>query len=308
MEKSPPESHSHRSNARPSVSGFVIATRHGTIDMSRRTAVMGIVNVTPDSFSDGGKYFDAARAVAHGEEMARDGADLIDVGGESTRPGAQPVSAEDEIARVIPVIRGLRRKISLPISIDTMKSRVARAALDEGADLVNDISALSFDPGMASLVAAEKVPVVLMHMQGTPRTMQQSPFYRDVVEEVRTYLHSRMQFAVESGVETERIVIDPGIGFGKNLEHNLALLRGLAALTALGRPVLVGTSRKTFLGKLLDAAPEERLEGSLAAAVAAVLAGANIVRVHDVKEAVHAVRIADALRFGAAAPAGAGHD
>jgi dihydropteroate synthase len=150
---------------------------------------------------------------------------------------------------------------------------------------------------MASLAAAEKAPVVLMHMQGTPRTMQQSPSYGDVVEEVQTYLHSRMQFAVESGVETERIVIDPGIGFGKNLEHNLALLRGLAALTALGRPVLVGTSRKTFIGKLLDAAPEERLEGSLAAAVAAVLAGANIVRVHDVKEAVRAVRIADALRF-----------
>ena len=297
MEKSPPEFHSHRSNARPSVSGFVITTRHGPIDMSRRTAVMGIVNVTPDSFSDGGRYFDAARAVAHGERMAHEGADLIDVGGESTRPGVLPVSAEEEIARVIPVIRGLRRKISLPISIDTMKSQVARAALDEGADVINDISALGFDAAMASLAAAEKAPVVLMHMQGTPRTMQQSPSYGDVVEEVRTYLHSRMQFAVESGVETERIVIDPGIGFGKNLEHNLALLRGLSALTALGRPVLVGTSRKTFLGKLLDAAPEERLEGSLAAAVAAVLAGANIVRVHDVKEAVRAVRIADALRF-----------
>ncbi len=308
MEKSPPESHSHPSHAPPSVSGFVITTRHGPIDMSRRTAVMGIVNVTPDSFSDGERYFDAARAVAHGERMAHEGADLIDVGGESTRPGALPVSAEEEIARVIPVIRGLRRKISLPISIDTMKSQVARAALDEGADLINDISALGFDAAMASLAAAEKVPVVLMHMQGMPRTMQQSPSYGDVVEEVRTYLHSRMQFAVESGVETERIVIDPGIGFGKNLEHNLALLRGLSALAALGRPVLVGTSRKTFLGKLLDAAPEERLEGSLAAAVAAVLAGANIVRVHDVKEAVRAVRIADALRFGAGEPAGARHD
>jgi dihydropteroate synthase len=308
MEKSPPESHSHRFHARPGVSGFVIATRHGPIDMSRRTAVMGIVNVTPDSFSDGGRYLDAAQAVAHGERMAHEGADLIDVGGESTRPGALPVSAEEEMARVIPVIRGLRRKISLPISIDTMKSQVARAALDEGADVINDISALGFDAAMASLAAAEKVPVVLMHMQGTPRTMQKSPSYGDVVEEVRTYLHSRMQFAVESGVETERIVIDPGIGFGKNLEHNLTLLRGLAALTALGLPVLVGTSRKTFLGKLLDAAPEERLEASLAAAVAAVLAGANIVRVHDVKEAVRAVRIADALRFGGAAPAGARHD
>jgi len=270
--------------------------------MRRRTAVMGIVNVTPDSFSDGGKYFSSDRAVAHGEQMARDGADLIDVGGESTRPGARPVTAEDELDRVIPVIRGLRRRLSIPISIDTTKSCVARAALDEGADLINDISALGFDPAMASVVAAEKVPVVLMHMQGTPRTMQQSPVYEDVVEEVKSYLQDRVRFAVEAGVEAGRIVVDPGIGFGKNLAHNLALLRGLSALAALGRPLLVGTSRKTFIGKILDAGPEDRLEGSLAAAVAAVLAGANIVRVHDVKEAARAVRIGDALRFGAAAP------
>jgi len=305
MEKSPPESQSQRSDARFSAPGFVLSTRHGTIDMRRRTAVMGIVNVTPDSFSDGGKYFAPARAVARGEQMAQDGADIVDIGGESTRPGARPVSAEDEIARVIPVIRGLRRKISIPISVDTTKAQVARAALDEGADLVNDISALGFDPAMAALVAREKVPVVLMHMQGTPRTMQHSPAYEDVVEEVKSYLKGRVQFAVQAGVDAERIVVDPGIGFGKNLEHNLALLRGLAALAALGRPVLVGTSRKTFIGKLLDAAPEERLEGSLAAAVATALAGANMVRVHDVKEAARALRIADALRFGVAAPAGA---
>ena len=308
MDKSPPESYPYRSDARRNAAGFLLPTRHGPIDMSRRTAVMGIVNVTPDSFSDGGRYFDAARAVAHGEQMAHEGADVIDVGGESTRPGARPVPAEEEIERVIPVIRGLRRKISIPISIDTMKSRVARAALDEGADLVNDISALSFDPAMASLVAAEKAPVVLMHMQGTPRTMQQSPTYGDVVEEVKAFLQQRIQFSIDAGVESERIIIDPGIGFGKNLEHNLALLRGLSALTALGRPVLAGISRKTFIGKLLDAGPEERLEGSLAAAVAAALAGANIIRVHDVKEAVRAVRIADAIGFGAVAPAGAGHD
>ncbi|MGH7766524.1 MAG: dihydropteroate synthase [Candidatus Binatia bacterium] len=274
--------------------------------MRRRTAVMGIVNVTPDSFSDGGKYFAPARAVARGEEMAGDGADIVDVGGESTRPGARAVSAEDEIERVIPVIRGLRLKISIPISIDTTKSKVARAALDEGADLVNDISALAFDAAMAALVAAEKVPVVLMHMQGRPETMQHSPAYEDVVEEVKTFLQGRVQFAVQAGIEAERIIVDPGIGFGKNLEHNLALLRGLAALAGLGRPLLVGTSRKTFIGKLLDAAPEERLEGSLAAAAASVLAGANIVRVHDVKEAARAVRISDALRYGVAVPAGAG--
>ncbi len=266
---------------------------------------MGIVNVTPDSFSDGGRYLDPARAVAHGEEMAREGADIIDIGGESTRPGARPVSAEEEMERVLPVIHRLRGKVSIPISIDTMKAAVARAALDEGADLVNDISALRFDPAMAPLVAAEKVPVALMHMQGTPQTMQQDPFYEDVVEEVKAFLQSRIQFALEAGVDRERIIVDPGIGFGKNVDHNLALLRGLSALTALGRPVLVGTSRKTFIGKLLESGPEERLEGSLAAAVAAVLAGANVIRVHDVKEAARAVRIADALRFGAPEPMGA---
>jgi dihydropteroate synthase len=279
--------------------GFALPTRHGTLDMTRRTVVMGIVNVTPDSFSDGGKYFDPSRAVAHGEQMARDGADIVDIGGESTRPGARPISADEEISRVLPVIRGLRAKISLPISIDTTKSEVARAALDEGADVVNDISALGFDPAMAPLVAREKAPIVLMHMQGTPRTMQQNPFYENVVEEVKEFLRRRVQFALAAGVEADKIIVDPGIGFGKNIEHNLALLRGLGALADLGRPILVGTSRKTFIGKLLDAAPEERLEGSLAAAVAAALAGANIVRVHDVKEAARAVRVADALRFGA---------
>jgi dihydropteroate synthase len=299
MEKSPPESSIIRSDAFPSAGGFRLSTRHGTIDMSRRTVVMGIVNVTPDSFSDGGKYFDPARAAAHGEEMARDGADVIDVGGESTRPGARSVSAAEEMDRVLPVIRELRRKVSLPISIDTMKSEVARAALGEGADVVNDISALGFDPAMAPLVAAEKVPVVLMHMQGTPQTMQRDPSYADVVGEVKTFLRRRIQFAIDAGVAADKTIIDPGIGFGKNLDHNLALLRGLADLAALGRPILVGTSRKTFIGKLLDAGPEERLEGSLAAAVAAVLAGANIIRVHDVKEAARAVRVTDAIRFGA---------
>ncbi len=291
-----PESHDYRSD------GFAIPTRHGTIAARRRTAVMGIVNVTPDSFSDGGRFFDRDRAVARGEQMAAEGADLIDVGGESTRPGALAVDAEEEIAR------GLRRKVSIPISIDTMKSAVARAALDEGADLINDVSALGFDPAMAALAAAEKVPVALMHMQGTPRTMQQSPSYGDVVQEVKAFLLRRIQFAVDAGIEAERIIVDPGIGFGKNMEHNLALIRGLAELAALGRPLLVGTSRKTFLGKLLDAGPEDRLEGSLAAAVAAALAGANLIRAHDVKAAARALRVADALSFGADAPAGARHD
>ncbi len=289
-------------NASASQERWILATRRGEINMLRRTALMGIVNVTPDSFSDGGRYFDPAQAISHGVKLAEEGADIIDVGGESTRPGARPVSGREEMERVIPVVRGLRRELSAPISIDTYKAEVARAALDEGADIVNDISALRFDPAMAPLVAAERVPVVLMHMQGTPRTMQQRPYYRDVVEEVKEFLRDRLRFAVEAGVDPERIVIDPGIGFGKELEHNLALLRALPALTDLGRPVLVGPSRKTFIGKILDVGPEERLEGSLAAAVAAVLGGASVIRTHDVKEARRAIRVADAMRFGGARP------
>lgn len=278
----------------------MLSTRHGSLKLAGRTALVGILNVTPDSFSDGGRYLNADEAIAHGVRLAEEGADLIDIGGESTRPGARPVSAEEELERVLPVIRGLRRAVAIPLSIDTYKSRVARAALDEGADVVNDISALRFDPAMASLVATENVPVVLMHMQGTPRTMQERPFYRDVVAEVRDFLSERFRFALAEGVKPEQIVVDPGIGFGKDLEHNLALLRDLSALAALGRPILVGPSRKTFVGKILGIGPEDRLEGSLAAAVAAVLAGANMIRMHDVREARRAIAIADALRYGTA--------
>lgn len=261
---------------------------------------MGILNVTPDSFYDGGWRLDPAKAVADGVAMAEAGADIIDIGGESTRPGAQPVSLEEEFQRVLPVIKGLRRVLSVPLSIDTYKAKVARAALDEGADMVNDISALRFDPEMASLVAMERVPIVLMHMQGTPRTMQAEPHYRDVIEEVRDFLSERLRYAIGRGAAPENIVIDPGIGFGKTLEHNLTLMGGLASLSSLGPSLLVGASRKTFIGKILGLGPDERLEGSLAATVAAVLAGANMVRVHDVREARRAVRVADAIRFGTA--------
>ncbi len=276
-----------------------LTTRHGRLDFSRRTAIMAILNVTPDSFYDGGRHMDCGRAVADGIEMAQAGADVIDVGGESTRPGARPVSAAEESERVLPVIRALRGAVRVPISIDTYKASVARAALAEGADIVNDISALRFDPEMAGLVAAEAVPVILMHMQGTPRTMQAEPCYDDVVREVGDFLAARIQFAVERGIERDRIIVDPGIGFGKTLEHNLALLRGLPALAALGSPLLAGVSRKNFIGRILGVEPGERLEGSLAAAAAAVLGGANIIRAHDVKETRRAVRIADAIRFGA---------
>src|SRR5215475_6928956 len=277
---------------------YVIKTRHGTLDAGRRTVLMGIINVTPDSFYDGGKRLDPDRAVADGMSMVEAGADILDIGGESTRPGAGVVSMEEELRRVLPVIRGLRRNVKVPISIDTYKAPVARAALMEGADIVNDISALRFDSQMGLLVAAEKVPVVLMHMQGTPQTMQAEPHYKDVLREVQDFLAAQVRFAIEVGVDRENIIIDPGIGFGKTLEHNLTLLRGLPALASIGQPLLVGASRKTFIGKILGVEPDERLEGSLAAAIAAVFGGAHILRVHDVNETRKAIRVADAIRFG----------
>jgi len=301
----PPDLNSTVNHFAPSTPGLTRAcgrleTRHGTIDFTRRTAIMGILNVTPDSFYDGGRRFEASQAIADAVAMAADGADIIDVGGESTRPGAQAVSDVEELDRVLPVIEGLRRQISLPISIDTYKSAVARAALDAGADIVNDISALRFDSMMVSLVAREKVPVILMHMQGTPRTMQADPKYTDVLREVRDFLAAQLYEAMDAGVAREAIILDPGIGFGKTVEQNLQLLRGLPILAALGHPLLVGVSRKTFIGKILNLGPDDRLEGSLAAVVAAVLGGANIVRVHDVAATYKACRVVDALRFGTA--------
>ena len=259
---------------------------------------MGIINVTPDSFYDGGRRLDSGDAIAHGVSLVEAGADIVDIGGESTRPGARPVSAAEELERVLPVIRGLRRNMNVPISIDTYKAEVAQAALNEGADIVNDISALRFDPQMAVCVAAERVPVVLMHMQGTPQTMQAEPRYNDVLREVGDFLAARVGAALDAGVERENIIVDPGIGFGKSLEHNLILMRGLPALVSMGYPLLVGASRKAFIGKIIDGEPDERLEGSLAAAVAAVFGGAQMVRVHDVKETCKALRVADAIRLG----------
>jgi dihydropteroate synthase len=260
---------------------------------------MGIVNVTPDSFYDGGKRFDGAIAIADAIEMIDSGAEILDIGGESTRPGAQPVSVDEELRRVLPVIRELRQRSNVPISIDTYKEAVACAALDAGADIVNDISALRFDPAMAALVAREGVPVILMHMQGVPQTMQREPHYEDVVREVREFLAERVRSANQAGIAREQIIVDPGIGFGKTLANNLALLKNLHSLNSLAHPLLIGVSRKAFIGRILNApGPEDRLEGSLAAAVAAALSGANIVRVHDVSETVRALRVTDAIRLG----------
>jgi dihydropteroate synthase len=254
--------------------------------------VMGVVNVTPDSFSDGGRFLDPAAAAAHGEALRADGADVLDVGGESTRPGAAPVGAEEERARVVPVVEALAPGGA--VSVDTTKLAVAEAALDAGASWVNDVSAFRFDPALAGLVADRGASCCLMHMRGEPRTMQEDPRYDDVVADVKAFLEERLAFAVREGVAEERVWLDPGIGFGKTAEHNLELLRRLPELVALGRPVLVGTSRKSFLGRLTGREVGDRLPGTIATNVLALAAGARGFRVHDVAAVRDALVVAAA--------------
>jgi dihydropteroate synthase len=247
--------------------------------------LMGVLNVTPDSFSDGGRFLDADAAVEHGLELHAEGADILDLGGESTRPGAEPVEATEEIARVLPVIEGLTGQVGESrISIDTMKRGVAERALDAGASLVNDVSAFRVDPEMAGLVASRNVDCCLMHMLGEPRTMQREPRYDDVVDDVKAFLAERLEFAIREGIAEERVLLDPGIGFGKTAAHNLELLRRLNELTTLGRPLVIGTSRKSFLGRITPGEPssDERLPGTLATNVLAYERGAEVFRVHDV--------------------------
>lgn len=260
-----------------------------------RAWLMGILNVTPDSFSDGGQYFDAAKAVDRGLELALEGADIIDVGGESTRPGSLAVPEAEELRRVVPVIAALRKKTAAFISIDTTKAAVARAAFDAGADIVNDTSAFRFDPAMPGVAARAGAAVVLMHMQGTPLTMQAAPHYDDLIGEIRVFLAERMRIAEAAGIARERLIVDPGIGFGKGFEHNLELLRRQEELHDLDRPLLLGFSRKAFLGRILDRSAGERLEGTIAAAVLSVERGAHILRVHDVGPVARAVRTAEAI-------------
>jgi len=263
--------------------------------LGSRTWLMGVINVTPDSFSDGGIYFKREKAVERGLELASEGADIIDIGGESTRPGAIPIPKEEEINRVIPVISELRRRTEVLISVDTTKGEVAKAAIEVGADIVNDISALRFDPEMKSLVAQKNIPVVLMHMKGTPQTMQINPRYDDVLKEAKTFLEERIEEALSFGIKKEKIIIDPGIGFGKRLEDNLALINNLSVFEDLERPILVGISRKSFLGKILNLPPEERLEGTIASAILSINHGAHILRVHDVEGVKRAVSVAEAI-------------
>lgn len=274
---------------------MTIQFENKNIDLSSRTHIIGALNVTPDSFSDGGKFFKLEDAIKQGMKMTEEGADIIDVGGESTRPESDPVPIQEELSRVIPVISSLSKKIDVPISIDTYKAEVAKQALDAGAQMINDISALRFDPEMKKVAGEFGVPIVLMHIKGTPKNMQADPWYEDVIVEITEYLKQSIKIACDAGIDSEKIMIDPGIGFGKRLEDNLNILKNLKRFSILGCPILIGCSRKSFIGKILDLPMEERLEGSLAALAVAVMKGANIVRVHDVKESKRVVSVVDAI-------------
>lgn len=273
----------------------VLEVRGRRMPLGARTLLMGILNVTPDSFSDGGLYFDGDRAVEHGLALIAEGADIIDVGGESSRPGSMPVPEDEELRRVVPVIRGLRERTGVLISIDTVKASVARAAVEAGADIVNDISSFSADPLMAGTIASSGASVVLMHMKGIPKNMQEKPSYEDVTGEVYSFLAGKLEEAEKAGIPAERVIVDPGIGFGKTVEHNLILMRDQDVFLGLGRPLLMGFSRKAFIGRVLGVPAEERLEGTIAAAVLSVVRGAHMLRVHDVGAVSRAVRLAEAV-------------
>ena len=281
---------------KPSGDLFEVQCGSHLLTMGPRTLIMGILNVTPDSFSDGGLFLDKDAAVAHGEAMAEAGADILDIGGESTRPFSDPVPVEEEIRRVVPVIEALAPRVTVPISIDTTKAEVARLALDAGAAIVNDVGAMRLDPGMADLVAARAAPVILMHMLGKPKTMQDEPHYDNVVDEVKDFLVRAIEKAESAGISRSKIIVDPGIGFGKTVTHNLLLIKGLSALRSLGVPVLIGPSRKSFITKLLGPGDERREVGTQAAVSAAVLNGAHIVRVHDVERTRETLKLIDALK------------
>lgn len=267
--------------------------------LGERTYILGILNVTPDSFSDGGSHFSLEQAVAAARSMVTDGADIIDIGGESTRPGGAPVSAEEELRRIIPVIRVLRQELDVPISVDTYKAEVAERAIEAGAQIINDISGLQADPGMAGVAARHGVSVIIMHRKGDPKIMQVDPSfpceYEDLVAEILAYLQDSISIAETAGIPRERLIIDPGIGFGKTLEQNLEIIRRLGEFRALGLPILLGTSRKSFIGKILDLPPGERLEGTAASVAIGIANGADFVRVHDVRAMARVCRVTDAI-------------
>ncbi len=280
---------------RYSTERFTLDMPKGPLTLGDRTKIMGILNVTPDSFSDGGRFLDFDAAIAHGEKMAQEGADVIDIGGESTRPGAETVPLEEEAKRVIPVVEHLAKNLTIPLSIDTCKAEIARRALEAGAQMVNDISGLQSDEKMAEVVRESGCPLIIMHMQGTPKRMQENPSYDALIPEILSFLQKRIDFVVRSGISENQVIIDPGIGFGKTVEHNLEILRELSRLRALGKPLLVGPSRKSSIGKVLDAEVYDRIEGTAAAVSVAIANGAHIVRVHDVKEMARVAKMTDAI-------------
>lgn len=275
---------------------FVLKFKNRNYNLKDKILIMGILNLTPDSFYDGGKFRDVKEAVDYAIKMAEEGADIIDIGGESTRPGSEPVSLKEELKRVLPVLKELKKKIKVPISIDTYKSEVARICLSEGCEIVNDISGLNFDKKMAEIIAFYNAYCVIMHIKGKPKTMQKRVYYKDVIKEIYDYLKERVSYAISKGIKREKIIIDPGIGFGKLLEHNLEIIRRLEEFKSLNLPILVGHSRKSFIGKILNYnEPEKRLFGSIGCAVLLALKGANILRVHDVKETKEAIKVYEAI-------------
>jgi len=276
-------------------SRFEVKYRRGSLILGEKTLIMGILNTTPDSFSDGGRYLDPELAVERALHMAEEGAHIIDIGGESTRPGSSPVSLEEEIKRVVPVIERLAKKLDIPISIDSSKAEVAKRALHAGADIINDISALRADDQMAEVAAKAGCPIILMHMKGTPADMQQSPAYGSLVDEILSFLEESIDIATEAGIASDKIIIDPGIGFGKTLSDNLQIINRADEFKVLGKPLLIGPSRKSFIGEILDDKEADRLEGTLAACTLAMARGVHIIRVHDVKEAARAAKISDAI-------------
>ncbi len=266
------------------------------LDLGDRTHLMGVLNVTPDSFSDGGRYFSVAEAVMHGVAMAQDGADIIDIGGESTRPYSRRLPANEEMERVIPVISALSKEISVPISIDTYKSKVALEALNAGASMINDISALRLDPHMATVAAEANVPVILMHMQGTPESMQLHPVYDNLIPEIIDFLNGAVARCKSAGIKENRVILDPGIGFGKTFDHNLSVIHHLEKFQALKKPLLVGPSNKAFIGHILNREAHDRDTGTMATVAACVMNGAHIIRAHNVKMAVETIQVIDAIR------------
>ncbi len=276
---------------------YCVPTQRGSLELGERTLIMGILNVTPDSFSDAGRHHSRNAAIGHALDMIVAGADILDIGGESTRPGAEPVPFQMEIDRILPVIQAIRESSDIPISIDTTKAEVARQALEGGADIINDVSALRFDPDMAHVAQSTGAPVILMHMKGKPQTMQQNPVYGSLFSEIIMFLEERIRFATSHGISRHQIIVDPGIGFGKTVLHNLKLIRELEKFQCLDRPLLLGASRKSFIGAVLDLPVKEREWGTSVVHAFGIASGVHIIRVHDVEVARQVARMGDALRM-----------